>query len=74
MGADSDVAVRFINDYIGLSGKSEDFKNWLTQGGLVTDNFISEFTRINEEAFKEDPEMGLGFDPYFIRSRLSTRS
>lgn len=60
---DSMVAVRFINEYIVSFGQQTDLSKWLKQSGMVTDRFISEYNKMVEEAWKEDPEMGLGFDP-----------
>lgn len=60
---DSTVAVKFINAYLASFGQAADGKKWLKQNGLVTDRFITTYTQMVEQAWKDDPEMGLGFDP-----------
>lgn len=60
---DSMVAVKFINAYLASFGQAADGKKWLKQNGLVTDRFITTYTQLIDQAWKDDPEMGLGFDP-----------
>jgi hypothetical protein len=61
-----EVAVQFINDYIdyGNDGKLKTgLLEWVNNRKDVTVSFKNELTRMLDEAEKEDPEMGLGFDP-----------
>ena len=64
--ADYNVALHFINDYVKYFsvlrpelGQTE----WIVQRQDVTINFKAELQRILSQAEKDDPEMGLGFDP-----------
>lgn len=60
------VAIQFINDYLAYSN---DFKSevglieWVNKRTDVTVGFKVELKRIIDEAEKNDPELGLGFDP-----------
>ena len=60
------VAIQFINDYLAYSN---DFKSkvglieWVNKRTDVTVGFKAELKRIIDEAEKNDPELGLGFDP-----------
>tara|TARA_B100000941_G_C28478964_1_gene540941 strand:+ start:1161 stop:1604 length:444 start_codon:yes stop_codon:yes gene_type:complete len=58
--------IKFINDYLDFSNdlKSEiGLIEWVNQRHDVTGEFKNELNRILEEAEKNDPELGLGFDP-----------
>lgn len=61
------VALNFINGYKQDCDNLNDRKDTLfvEESPYVTSGFKSELKRIMEEAEKEDPEMGLGFDPIF---------
>lgn len=43
--------------------ESSDIVKWVSTNDLVTDRFKKELKTMVDEAFKTDPEMGLGFDP-----------
>lgn len=63
---DYQVALKFINDYAdilynGTSIPSEE--EWTEGREDVTEEFKAEVKRIIQEGLKNDPEMGLGFDP-----------
>lgn len=59
-----DVAVQFINDYVSFCSQQVDSENnWIAENKLLTDNFKASYIKLIESAFKEDPELGLGFDP-----------
>lgn len=65
---DYDVALQFINGYVDCCNQTSDAKEqlkWIQNQSLLSRNFKSEFARIVDEAWKEDPEYGLGFDPVF---------
>jgi hypothetical protein len=60
------VAIQFINDYLDYSNdlKSEiRLIEWVNKRNDVTTEFKNELKRILDEAEKNDPELGLGFDP-----------
>lgn len=66
---DSSIALQFINDYVAFSnegGKAElGLVEWVSKQTTVTEDFKNELKRIIEKAEKDDPELGLGFDPIF---------
>jgi len=65
---DYTVATRFISDYTHFLNTSTDPKAtlvWIQNNKLLTSGFKANYTRIMEEGWKEDPELGLGFDPIF---------
>lgn len=63
---DYNVAIQFINDYLDYYN---DFQSevgiveWVNERTDVTAAFKTELQSIMEEAQKNDPELGLGFDP-----------
>lgn len=63
---DYNVAVTFISDYVLFLEKSKDETatiSWIQNNAVLTANFKTRYTALLEEARKEDPESGLGFDP-----------
>ncbi|MGF1636864.1 MAG: hypothetical protein ACFCUU_07305 [Cyclobacteriaceae bacterium] len=61
-----EIALKFINSYVESLKKIkhiQEIDDWITSNSLVSNSFIQEYKRINEEAYKIDPELGLGFDP-----------
>lgn len=60
------VAIQFINDYLDYSNDLESeikLVEWVNGRNDVTNDFKNELKRILEEAKKNEPELGLGFDP-----------
>lgn len=54
------VALNFINAYINI----EDSKNeWFASCDMVTTSLKEKFKKMIDDAWEEDPEMGLGYDP-----------
>lgn len=66
---DPSIALQFINDYVAFSnerGKAQlGLVEWVSKQTTVTEHFKKELRSIVEKAEKEDPELGLGFDPIF---------
>lgn len=63
---DASVAVKFINDYVSFISKSgfeEGAVTWVRGKERVTEDFKNALRKLIEEAYREDPEMGLDFDP-----------
>jgi len=63
---DYEVAIKFINDYLDFTNdrKSEiGLIEWVNNRKDVTVAIKSELKRILDEAEKNDPELGLEFDP-----------
>ena len=61
-----EIAVDFINSYIENANKireAVEIREWVKSSELVTDNFKTELVNMITEAFKSEPEYGLGFDP-----------
>jgi hypothetical protein len=61
-----DIGLTFINSYIDNCNKRKEaieIVEWTNSNSLVTNRFKAELTKIIQEAYENDPEMGLGFDP-----------
>jgi hypothetical protein len=62
------IALTFINDYTKFCNSQKPKLNtmdWLNQNQLITDNFKKTFKNLHDKAIKDDPELGLDFDPIF---------
>ena len=62
------VALEFINDYVDFCNDQNSELNlieWISKQTKVTENFKFQLIKIMSEAEKQDPELGLGFDPIF---------
>lgn len=62
---DGNVALNFINDYTAFCSQKDQDTNWIRNNSLLTENFKSTYYHLLDSARKEDPELGLGFDPIF---------
>ena len=63
-----EVALTFINSYVDHCNDMNDSTGvieWVYSNDLTTNSFKNEVKRLVEEAFREDPETGLGLDPIF---------
>lgn len=63
---DYQVAVQFINDYADFVNDLHSeirITEWVNNRKDVTNSFKTELKRILDEAEKNDPELGLGFNP-----------
>jgi len=63
-----DNALAFINGYNENSSKIKDVAEiieWVNSNGLTTNSFRNELKRIIDNAYEQDPELGLGADPIF---------
>ena len=61
-----DFALEFINGYVDNLNKQEDqieLLAWANSNKLVTADFRKDLSRIIDEANREDPDWGLGYDP-----------
>lgn len=59
-------ALAFINAYVenvNKMNKAMGIMEWVNSNNLATKSFKAELKRIIEEAYKQDPEPGLGADP-----------
>lgn len=63
-----DIALSFINDYVKHCDNKESeskITEWIEGNKLVTKEFKKTYKDLIDEARKEEPELGLGFDPIF---------
>lgn len=61
-------ALAFINAYVknvNKMNKAIGIMEWVNSNSLTTKSFKAELKRIMKEAYKQDPELGLGADPIF---------
>lgn len=61
-------ALKFINDYVTNCNKMKEqieIVKWVNSNQDVSKEFKTELTKMIEDAYKSDPEYGLGFDPIF---------
>jgi hypothetical protein len=62
------VALKFINDYVANTNKMKEstgIVEWVNSNEDVSKKFKIELTKMIEDAYKSEPEYGLGFDPIF---------
>ncbi len=66
---ESEVANRFMNDYKNymdnvIANKTEESTSeWLKKNANVSENFKKSYEKLVAKAIKNDPELGLDFDP-----------
>lgn len=61
-------ALKFINSYVQNCSKTEkqlEMTDWVATSKMTTVHFNEKMQEIIDEAYKEDPELGLDFDPIF---------
>jgi len=62
--ASKQAALNFINTYIKLSDQGgSNYDKWVANHKALTPNFKTAYKKMIEQGKKEDPELGLGFDP-----------
>jgi len=64
--SNADVALKFMNAYINFINTRPEQKatdKWLKTNPLVTDKFKTTYKKIEDDARKADPVLGLDFDP-----------
>lgn len=64
----TDNALAFINGYTKNANKMNQavgIKDWVYSNNLSTGKFKKELARIIDEAYKNDPELGIDSDPIF---------
>ncbi|MDD1616269.1 MAG: hypothetical protein CG439_1403 [Methylococcaceae bacterium NSP1-2] len=70
-GQGAEVANGFLDDYIKYNADVYNQKTqetdlqWIKRNEKLTDNFKKAYKNLVEQAQKQDPELGLGFDPIF---------
>lgn len=63
---DVQVALQFMNAYVQhiREGAGEDENRWIMKHPLLTVRCREAWLKMMDKAYKDDPEMGLGFDPF----------
>ena len=60
------TGLKFINNYVKKSvAENIETEKYIASSKLVSKAFKTNFEKLMKEAYKNDPEMGLGFDPIF---------
>lgn len=59
------TGLKFINDYVKNSIDNVEIEKYVASSKLISKDFKVSFQNLMKEAYKNDPEMGLGFDPIF---------
>lgn len=62
---DPQVALDVMNDYVANCNALKDPEKWVENQKFLTEDFKKEYKQMMKEAWEDDPEMGLGFDPIF---------
>lgn len=63
---DVQVALQFMNAYVQhiREGAGDDQNRWIVGHPLLTVRCREAWLKMMDKAYKDDPEMGLGFDPF----------
>ncbi len=64
----ADIALTFINLYVDNCNKLKEslgILEWVNSNEMTTNQFKTKVKSIIDQAYKKDPEIGLGFDPIF---------
>jgi hypothetical protein len=59
------VALKVLNSYTANCNALKDAGKWVENQELLTEEFKKDYQKMMKEAWEDDPEMGLGFDPVF---------
>ncbi|MCX7549642.1 DUF3828 domain-containing protein [Xanthomarina sp. F2636L] len=62
------IALEFINNYVEFCNDRNTelgLTDWISKQPNISENFKNELKKISTEAEKNNPELGLGFDPIF---------
>ncbi len=54
---------QFITAYLASDHELDRRREWIEQNQWLTENFIDRYTQLMQQAYQDDPELGLGFDP-----------
>ncbi len=63
---DEKVALEFVNSYIAFCNtlpSNVEYQHWVDTNKVLTKSFKKSYVLLMKKAEKEDPEMGLGYDP-----------
>ena len=65
---DATIGLRFINDYVQFCNNRKSIEQeraWVAQNQYLSPRFKAVYKKLMEDAYKEDPELGLDYDPIF---------
>lgn len=62
-GMDPQIVLDVMNDYVENCNTRKDSDKWVENQKFLTEDFKKEYKKMMKEAWEEDPEIGLGFDP-----------
>lgn len=65
MEMDAHIALNVINEYVANCNALKDPGKWVENHKLLSKEFKKDYKELIAEAYKNDPELGLGFDPIF---------
>jgi hypothetical protein len=60
---DQQVAFKVLNDYVSNCNSMKSEEAWVENNELLTTDFKEAYKKMMQEAWEDDPELGLGFDP-----------
>ena len=73
---DFSIALKFINDYAEFCSPENHHSSdssWIQDNPLLTSSFKTRYKNILDSAQKQDPELGLDFDPILMRRIFLTK-
>lgn len=62
-GMDPQISLDVMNDYVKSGSALRDPAKWVKNNKMLSPDFKKAYDKMIAEAYKDDPEMGLGFDP-----------
>jgi len=62
-GMDPQISLNAMNDYVKSGSALKDPAKWVRNNQLLSPDFKKGYDKMISDAYKDDPEMGLGFDP-----------
>lgn len=65
---DASIGLRFINDYVQFCNNQKSNTEallWIAKNQLLSPHFKAAYKKLVQAALKDDPELGLDYDPIF---------
>lgn len=65
---DATIGLRFINEYVQFCNHqktNDEAMQWVAKSQWLSPRFKLAYKKLTEDALKEDPELGLDYDPIF---------
>lgn len=60
---DAQISLEVLNDYVANCNDLKDPGKWVENHKLLSKDFKKDYKEMMVQAYKDDPELGLGFDP-----------